>query len=61
MTNPLVWEFMIQTLPDYLTEMRPCSIMLAVHVMFVEKYSLRVLAVYLAKSWRKYHLSDVAG
>jgi len=30
-------------------------------VMFEEEYSLRVLAVYLAKSWHKYHLSDVAG
>ena len=30
-------------------------------VMFLEKHSLRVLAVHLAQSWRKYHLSDVAG
>ena len=28
---------------------------------FVEKHSLRVLAVHLENSWRKYHLSDVAG
>jgi hypothetical protein len=26
---------------------------------FVEKHSLRVLAVHLANRWRKYHLSDV--
>ena len=30
-------------------------------VVFVEEHSLRVLAVHLAKSWRKYHLSDVSG
>ena len=30
-------------------------------VVFVEERSLRVLAVHLAKRWRKYHLSDVAG
>jgi len=33
-------------------------------VVFVEEHSLRVLAVHLAKkekSWRKYHLPDVAG
>jgi len=30
-------------------------------VVFIEEHSLRVLAVHLAKSWRKYHLSDVAG
>jgi sugar diacid utilization regulator len=30
-------------------------------IVFVEEHSLRVLAVYLAKSWRKYHLSDVVG
>jgi len=29
--------------------------------MFVVEHSLRVLAVHLAKSWRKYYLSDVAG
>jgi hypothetical protein len=29
--------------------------------MFVEKNSLRVLAVHVAKSWGTYHLSDVAG
>jgi hypothetical protein len=29
--------------------------------MFVEEHSVRVLAVHLAKSWLKYHLSDVAG
>jgi len=28
---------------------------------FAEEHSLRVLAVHLAKSWRKYHLSDIAG
>ena len=30
-------------------------------VVFVEEHSLRVLAVHLAKSWRKLHLSGVAG
>jgi len=30
-------------------------------VVFAEEHSLRVLAVLLAKRWRKYHLSDVAG
>ena len=30
-------------------------------VMLVEENSLRVLAVHLAKCWRKYHLSDIAG
>ena len=30
-------------------------------VVFVEEHSLRLLAVHLAKCWRKYHLSDVAG
>ena len=30
-------------------------------VVFVEEHSLRMLAVHLAKSWRKYDLSDVAG
>ena len=30
-------------------------------VVFVEENSLSVLAVHLAKIWRKYHLSDVAG
>ena len=30
-------------------------------VVFVEKHSLTVLAVHLAKNWRKYHLSDIAG
>jgi len=30
-------------------------------VVFVEKHSLRVLAVHLAKRWCKYHLLDVAG
>jgi len=30
-------------------------------VVFVEEHSLRVLAVHLAKSWHKYHLSDIAG
>ena len=30
-------------------------------VVFVEEHSLRVLAVHLGNSWRKYHLSDVAG
>jgi len=30
-------------------------------IVFVEEHSLRVLAVHLAKSWCKYHLSDVAG
>jgi len=30
-------------------------------VVYVEEHSLRVLAVHLAKGWRKYHLSDVAG
>ena len=30
-------------------------------VVFVQAHSLRALAVYLTKSWRKYHLSDVAG
>jgi len=29
-------------------------------VMFVEEHFLRVLAVHLARSWHKYHLSDVA-
>jgi len=29
-------------------------------VVFVEKHSLRVLAIHFAKRWRKYHLSDVA-
>jgi len=30
-------------------------------VVFVKEHSLRVLAVHVAKSWRKYHLSDVVG
>jgi len=30
-------------------------------VVFVQEHSLRVLAVHLAKSWHKYHLSDVVG
>jgi len=30
-------------------------------VVSVEEHSLRVLAVHLENSWRKYHLSDVAG
>jgi len=30
-------------------------------VVFVEEGSLRVLAVQLSRSWRKYHMSDVAG
>jgi sugar diacid utilization regulator len=30
-------------------------------IVFVEEHSLRVLAVHLAKSWHKCHLSDVAG
>ena len=30
-------------------------------VVFVEEHCLRVLAVHLAKCWRKYQLSDVAG
>ena len=30
-------------------------------VMFVEKHSRRLLAIQLAKGWRKCHLSDVAG
>ena len=54
---------MIQKLPYDLTEMRRHSVMLVVNtsVVFVEEHSLRVLAVHLAKSWRKYYLSDVAG
>ena len=30
-------------------------------IVFLQEYSLRVLAVHLAKRWHKYHLSDVAG
>jgi len=30
-------------------------------VVFVEEHSLRVLAVQLAKRWRKYHLLDITG
>jgi hypothetical protein len=30
-------------------------------VVFVQEHSLRVMAVRLARSWRKYHLSDVVG
>jgi len=30
-------------------------------MLVIHASSLRVLAVNLAKSWRKYHLSDVAG
>ena len=52
---------MIQILPYDLTEMRwHCAGNTSV-VMFAEEQSLRVLAVHLAKSWRKYHLSDIAG
>jgi hypothetical protein len=32
-----------------------------VTIMFVEEHSLEMLAVPVAESWRKYHLSDVAG
>jgi len=31
-TNPTVWEFMIQILPDDLIEMSWCSIKLVVHL-----------------------------
>jgi len=49
------------------TALRPDSNEVALHhagntsVVFVEEHSLRVLEVHLAKSWRKYHLSDVVG
>jgi len=57
-TNPSAWEFMIQILPDNLTEMRRRSFRLVVHlsVVCVEEHSVRVLAVHLAKTWPKYHL-----
>jgi len=53
---------MIQKLPDDMTEIQAAlrhagstSV-----VVFVQEHSLRVLAVHFTKSWRKYHLSDVA-
>jgi len=51
MTNPSIWEFMIQILPYDMTEMRWHSVVLVITsvVMFVEEHSLRVLAVHLQK------------